>query len=182
MKNTNAKPRQFGGQTVKRLLRYVTGTFKVKFALVMVFILISAAAGVAGSLFLQILVDNYITPLLSVANPNFSGLLAAILIMGVIYLTGVICNYLFNHLMLVIGQGVQKRIRDDMFAGMQKLPIRYFDTHSYGDIMSHYTNDIDTLRQMISQSIPQMLSAVVTMVFALRPYLFSASLSHWLSS
>lgn len=141
-KNNSAggeKKRRFSGKTVTRLLGYIAGTYKVRFAFVIVFILISAAAGVAGSLFLQVLIDDYITPLIGAANPVFTGLLRAVIVMGVIYLVGVVCTFLFNRMMVTIGQGVQKRIRDEMFAGMQKLPIRYFDTHSYGDIMSHYT-------------------------------------------
>lgn len=158
------KRSQFNKGTVSRLLRYVTSTYKLRFSIVLLFILISAAAGVAGSLFLQILIDDYIAPLMGVKNPVFTSLLYAIGVMGIIYLSGVISTYVYNRQMVVIGQGVQKRIRDEMFAGMQKLPIRYFDTNSYGDIMSRYTNDIDTLRQMISQSIPALFSSLLTIV------------------
>ena len=121
-------------------------------------------AGVAGSLFLQVLIDGYITPLLVEANPDFSGLLRTVMVMGCIYLAGVVATYLYNRMMAVISQGVLKTIRDEMFDHMQSLPIRYFDTHTYGDVMSRYTNDTDTLRQMISQSVPQMFSAVITIV------------------
>ncbi len=158
------KRSQFNKGTASRLLRYVTSTYKLRFSIVLLFILISAAAGVAGSLFLQILIDDYIAPLMGVKNPVFMSLLYAIGVMGIIYLSGVISTYVYNRQMVVIGQGVQKRIRDEMFAGMQKLPIRYFDTNSYGDIMSRYTNDIDTLRQMISQSIPALFSSLLTIV------------------
>lgn len=149
-------------ETTKRLLRYVSSTYKLRFVFVLVFILISAAAGVAGALFLEILIDDYIAPLLGVQNPSFAGLLQAIVVMAIIYLIGVIATYVYNIQMVIVGQGVQKRIRDEMFEKMQKLPVRYFDENSYGDIMSRYTNDIDTLRQMINQSIPNLFSSLVT--------------------
>lgn len=160
----------------KRLMKYVTGTYKLRFALVLLFILVSAAAGVAGSLFLEILIDDYIAPLLGVQNPVFTRLLWAIGAMAAIYLTGVISTYVYNRQMVVIGQGVQKRIRDEMFEKMQALPIKYFDTNSYGDIMSRYTNDIDTLRQMISQSIPMLFSSVITIVMVFLAMLYTSIL------
>lgn len=149
---------------IKRLLSYVTGQYKVPFAFILVCILVSSLAGVAGSMFLKVVIDDYIAPLLLEANPVFAGLLQAILIMGAIYLAGVIATFIYNRLMVVIAQGVLKKIRDEMFSHMQSLPIKYFDTHSHGNVMSHYTNDTDTLRQMISQSIPQVISSVVTIV------------------
>ncbi len=152
------------GAAVKRLLRYVIQDYRWPFMGVLLCILVSAAAGVAGSLFLQVLIDGYITPLLVEANPDFSGLLQAVMVMGCIYLAGVAATYLYNRMMAVISQGVLKSIRDEMFDHMQSLPIRYFDTHTHGDVMSRYTNDTDTLRQMISQSVPQMFSAVITIV------------------
>ena len=152
------------GAAVKRLLRYVIQDYRWPFMGVLLCILVSAAAGVAGSLFLQVLIDGYITPLLVEANPDFSGLLRAVMVMGCIYLAGVAATYLYNRMMAVISQGVLKSIRDEMFDHMQSLPIRYFDTHTHGDVMSRYTNDTDTLRQMISQSVPQMFSAVMTIV------------------
>lgn len=154
------------GAAVKRLLSYI-GKYKVQFALVLVCIVLSALAGVAGSLFLRILIDDYIMPLLQVSNPTFTALFKAIVIMGIIYLFGAVCTLLYNWLMVNIAQGILKRIRDEMFAHMQKLPIRYFDTHKYGDIMSHFTNDADTLRQMLTQSIPQTFSAVITILSVL---------------
>lgn len=168
------KTSHFDKDTILRLLRYVSTTYKARFVLVVLFILISGAANVAGALFLQILIDNYITPLLGQTNPVFTGILQAIGIMGMIYLTGVISTYIYNRQMVVIGQGVQKRIRDEMFEGMEKLPIRYFDTHSFGDIMSRYTNDIDTLRQMISQSIPNLISSTVIIVMVFFAMLFTS--------
>ena len=132
--------------------------------MVLICILLSSIAGVAGSVFIQILIDDYITPLLSSSNPVFTGLLQAIALMGTIYLVGVLSTYLYNRLMVVIAQGILKQIRDEMFSHMQELSIKYFDTHTHGDIMSHYTNDTDTLRQMISQSIPQMFSSIITII------------------
>lgn len=152
------------GRTIKRLMSYVTGQHKAQFILVLVCILISSLAGVAGSLFLRTLIDDYIAPLLLEENPIFAGLLKAILIMAGIYLAGVVATFVYNRLMVVIAQSVLKKIRDGMFSHMQSLPIKYFDTHPHGNIMSHYTNDTDTLRQMISQSIPQVFSSVVTII------------------
>lgn len=152
------------GKTIKRLLSYVTEQYKLRLSVVILCIFLSALAGVIGSLFLRTLIDDYIAPLSQMEHPVFTGLLHAILIMGAIYLAGVIAGWLYNILMVVIAQGVQKKIRDELFAHMQTLPIKYFDTHNHGDIMSHYTNDIDTLRQMISQSLPQMFSSIITVV------------------
>lgn len=157
---------------IKRLLSYI-GKYKVQFILVLVCIVLSALAGVAGSLFLRILIDDYITPLLLETNPVFTGLFQAVVIMGVIYLTGAVCTLLYNWLMVNIAQGILKRIRDEMFAHMQKLPIRYFDTHKHGDIMSHFTNDADTLRQMLTQSIPQTFSAVITIISVIFAMLYT---------
>ncbi len=153
------------GKTAKRLLSYLTGTYKIRFLFVLICILISAIASVAGSLFLQILIDKYITPMLGSSKPLFTGLIKAIFIMAGIYLVGVASALIYNLIMVTIEQGVQKEIRDQMFSHMQSLPIKYFDTHTHGDIMSRYTNDIDTLRQMISQSIPQVFSSVITIIF-----------------
>ncbi len=151
------------GAVIRRLLSYLS-RYRFLFAIVLVCILISAVVNVIGSMFLKILIDDYISPLLGMENPVFSGLLKAIGIMGLIYLTGVGSTFLYNWLMVTVSQGVLKTIRDDLFSHMQKLPIRYFDSHTHGDLMSRYTNDTDTLRQMISQSIPQMFSSVITIV------------------
>lgn len=153
-----------GRKTIKRLFSYIAGKYKAQFIFVIVCILLSVAAGVTGALFLEILIDDYITPLLAMPDPVFSGLLKAILIMAVIYLTGITATYVYNRSMVVIAQGVLKEIRDEMFAHMQALPVKYFDTHTHGDVMSRYTNDTDTLRQMLAQSLPQMFSCVVTIV------------------
>lgn len=150
-------------KTIKRLMTYIT-KYKIRILLVALCIIISALTSVASSLFLKTLIDDYITPLLLASNPVFLGLLKAIITMGCIYLIGVLSTLFYNRIMVVIAQDVLKTIRDDMFAHMQTLPIRYFDTHTHGDIMSHYTNDTDTLRQMISQSIPQVFSSIITIV------------------
>ena len=152
------------GKTALRLMGYVAGTYRLQFVAVFAAILISALAGVAGPLFLMFLIDDFITPLLGAQNPDFSGLFTAVLALGGLYYLGVLCTYLYNRLMVNIGQGVLKRVRDEMFAHMQRLPIAYFDGHSRGELMSLYTNDTDTLRQMISQSLPQVFSAFVTVV------------------
>ena len=120
-----------------------------------------------SSLFLEILIDDYITPLLLENTPSFTPLLHTIILMGCIYIIGVLATYLYNRFMVKISQGTLKEIRDDMFSHMQELPIRYFDTHTHGDIMSHYTNDTDTLRQFISQALPQFISAIVTVIVIL---------------
>ncbi|GMA53774.1 ABC transporter [Alicyclobacillus contaminans] len=131
---------------------------------VILFVLLSTGANTIGSLFIQSVVDDYITPLLTQMNPNYTGLLKIILVMGFIYLIGVISALLFNRIMVTVSQGTQMNIRNDMFAKMQTLPVRFFDENASGDIMSHYTNDIDTLRQMISQSIPQVFQAATQML------------------
>ena len=151
------------GKTAKRLLSYVF-KYKGRLVVVLISILASALTGVASSLFLQTLIDDYIEPLLIEAVPNFAGLFKAIIFMAGIYIIGVVATLLYNRLMVTVAQGVLKDIRDEMFEHMQSLPIKYFDTHSHGDIMSRYTNDTDTLRQMISQSLPQMFSSLITIV------------------
>ncbi len=162
------KPRLKGsGETIKRLLKYVANGKKGLLAVVFVCIVISAVVGVLSSLFLKTLIDDYITPLLLEPSPVFTGLLQAILTMAGLYVIGILATFAFNRIMVVVSQDTLKRIRDDMFAHMQTLPIKYFDTHTFGDVMSHYTNDTDTLRQMISQSLPQVIASavMVTAVF-----------------
>ena len=155
------------GKTIKRLLKYVTKGYKFQLVVVLVSIIISAVVGVLGVQFIKYLIDDFITPLLGEQNPDFTALLNVILMMGVIYLVGVIATYVYNRLMINISQGVLNKIRGEMFNHMQKLPIGYFDSRSHGEIMSTYTNDVDTLRQMLSQSIPQVFSACVSMVSVL---------------
>ena len=150
--------------TIKRLMSYAALKYKVRFIIVLICIVASALVSVASSLFIQTLIDDYIVPLLLDNAPVFTDLLRAIIMMGAIYLTGILATLFYSRIMAAISQGVLKAIRDEMFEHMQTLPIQYFDTHAHGDIMSHYTNDTDTLRQMISQSVPQMLSSLITIV------------------
>ncbi len=150
-------------KTVKRLLKYATGIYKFQFVVVIISIIVSSIANVMGIQFLQKLIDDYITPLMGQENPDLSNLFMAVVGMGVMYLVGITATYIYNRLMINISQGVLRQVREDMFNHMQSLPIKYFDTHAHGEIMSTYTNDVDTLRQMISQSIPQVFSSVVTM-------------------
>lgn len=150
-------------KTVRRLLGYMEA-YRWTLAVVIVCILISAVAAVAGSKSLEYVVDDYIRPLLQMERPDFGALLRFLCAMAAIYVAGIVSSFLYNYLMVKVAQGVQRDIRDRLFANMQRLPIRYFDTHTHGDIMSRYTNDIDTLRQMISQSIPQCISSVVTIL------------------
>lgn len=167
----HAPDRRFRPGTIKRLLSYMS-EYKVQLFFVVVCILLSAASMAGSSLFLKTLIDSYITPLLGRGNPDFSALFQAILLMGSIYLVGVLSTLFYNRSMVVIAQGTLKKIRDTMFEHMQALPIRYFDTHTHGDVMSRYTNDTDTLRQAISQSLPQMFSSVVTVIAAFLSMLY----------
>ena len=159
--------------TAGRLLGYVFKGYKLRFFVVTICILVSAIVTVVGSLFIQKLIDDFITPLSQSPNPDFSGLLKAVGIMAIIYASGVLSTFLYNRMMVSISQGVLKDIRMEMFSKMQSLPIRYFDTHTHGDIMSHYTNDTDALRQMLSQSIPQILSASVSVIFVFFTMIFT---------
>ena len=169
---------RFKPGTIRRLFSYMA-EYRLQLILVVVCILLSAAAGAASSLFLQTLIDKYIVPVLGKAHPVFSGLFRAILFMGVIYLVGVLATLFYNRTMVVIEQGTLKKIRDKMFTHMQTLPIRYFDTHTHGDVMSRYTNDTDTLRQAISQSMPQIFASLVSVLAAFLAMLY---LSVWLTA
>ena len=156
--------RKLDKKTAKRLINFIFKGHIKQFLFVLVCILLSSIVGVIGSLFLKTLIDEYITPLLGVANPDYSGLLTAILTMAGIYLVGAIANYLYNRKMAIVSQGILKDIRDEMFSKMQTFEINYFDTNTHGYIMSHYTNDTDTLRQMVSQSLPSLITSVITIV------------------
>ena len=158
---------------VKRLMSYI-GHYKLRFAAVLICIVVNALAMVSCSLYLQTLIDSYITPLLQAATPDFAPLFRSILIMGCIYAVGILACLFYNRTLVSIAQGTLKRIRDEMFEHMQTLPIRYFDTHTHGDIMSHYTNDTDTLRQMLAQSIPQMFSSLITIISVFFAMLFTS--------
>ena len=150
--------------TVKRLMGYIFKDHKVQFIIVLICIIITALTGVASSLFLQTLIDDYIEPLLLETNPNLNGLLKAIIFMVGIYIVGILSSLIYTQMMVKVAQSTLKDIRDDMFEKMQRLPIKYFDTHTHGDLMSRYTNDTDTLRQMITQSITQVFSSLITIV------------------
>lgn len=175
----NKKPSrpQVNPNTLKRLLGYLS-VYKTRVIVVVICILLSAIANVMSSLFIQRLIDDYISPLLLEANPVFDALFRAIVQMACIYVIGILASLIYNRTMAVISQGILKKIRDDMFAHMQTLPIRYFDTHTHGDVMSHYTNDTDALRQMLSQSLPQLLSSCVTIVAVFISMLY---LSLWMT-
>ena len=149
--------------TVKRLLSYMS-CYRGQLALVVTCILVSAIASAASSMFLQTLIDDYIVPLLATDAPVWTGLAHALITIGAVYVVGVAATLVYNRAMVTVAQGTLKRIRDDMFSHMQTLPLRYFDTHAHGDIMSLYTNDTDTLRQMIAQSLSQLVSSVFTLV------------------
>ena len=164
-------------QTIQRLMQYIS-KYKLPFIAVAVCIIISSVASVVASRFLQTLIDDYIEPLLLQPVPNFSGLSRMLCLMAAVYLAGVLATLLYNRIMAVIAQGTLKEIRDDMFAHMQTLPIKYFDTHTFGDIMSHFTNDTDTLRQMISQSIPQVFASAISVIAVFCTML---SISVWLT-
>jgi len=190
MANTNNKPtgpmgkqgnvpgkgpgRGFGGERIEnpgkvflRLMKYVMKNYGIHFAIVFLCIIISVLASVQGTLFQRTLIDDYILPMIGKEHPDFSRLLQEILRVGGIYLVGVIATFTYNRIMVNVTQGTLRNLRNDMFAHMEKLPIKYFDTHTHGDIMSMYTNDIDTLRQMISQSIPQIFSSAITVISVL---------------
>lgn len=148
--------------TGKRLLSYVLKDYKYRFIGVFFCILISSVASISMSLSLKFLLDDYIIPLIGQKTPDYSELYGALTVLGSIFLCGVIASFIYSRMMVYIGQGVLRKVRDEMFEHMQKLPIRYFDQNTNGSIMSLYTNDTDTLRQMISQSIPQVLQSLLT--------------------
>lgn len=152
-------------KTFKRLMKYIVDGYLFQGIIVVICILISSLASVISTLFIKRLIDDYIVPLLKEkGNADFSNLFHTLCIMAVIFLIGVIATYAYNRIMVNVAQGTLKRIRDDMFNHMESLPIRFFDTHAHGDLMSLYTNDVDTLRQMISQSIPQIVASFSSIV------------------
>ncbi len=166
MSKTGGKPKVTAGtlKTASRLMKYVTGPYKVQFIIVLVCILMTSISSIAVSLSLRFLLDDFILPLVGQTDPNFSELYKAMAVLACIFILGVIASFVYNRMMVVIGQGVLKKVRDEMFEHMQTLPIRYFDQNTNGSIMSLYTNDTDTLRQMINQSIPQVLMSSFTIV------------------
>ena len=163
----NAGPRpkvENPGKVFKRILAYVMKQYKFQVILVLCCILLGVFAQVQGTLFMQTLIDSYILPLLAEKSNDFSGLLHAITRVACFYGVGILAVFIQNRTMAKITQGTLKRLRDDLFVHMQTLPIKYFDSHAHGDIMSVYTNDIDTLRQLISQSLPQLVNTIITVV------------------
>lgn len=152
---------------LNRVLRYMLHYYKVPFALVIVCIVITAIATVAGSTFPQTLVDDYITPMLESGSRDFSGLARDLTRLACIMGIGVVAAFSYNRIMVSVSQGTMRRLRNELFSKMESLPIKYFDTHAHGDIMSVYTNDVDTLRQLLSQSIPQIINSVITMAATL---------------
>lgn len=149
-----------------RIMGYTFRHYKVSCIVVLLCIIVQALCTMYGMIFIQSLIDDYIKPLIGVPDPDFSGLLSAIIRLAIIYVIGLAANYAHGRIMVNVTQGTLRCIRDDLFRNMQNLPIKYFDTHQHGDIMSVYTNDIDTFRQFISQSCPQMISSSITIVFA----------------
>ena len=160
------------GKTAKRLLDYIKAGYKFQFMFAMLCIVVTSLVGVASAMFLRILIDDYIAPLLLTDTPAFGPLLQAILIMAGIYAAGVVASLTYNITMVTISHGILKTIRNQLFAGMQKLPVQYFDTHSHGDIMSHYTNDTDSMRQMLSQSVPQVFASIITIIAILAAMIY----------
>ena len=152
------------GRTIFRLLKYVVTTYKLQFAIVCISIIISSLVGVAGIEFLKYLIDDIITPMISQEVPDYSMLITSVIVMGIIYVIGIIGTYVYNRLMINISQGILNKIRSQMFEHMQSLPIGFFDSRTHGEIMSTYTNDVDALRQALSQSIPQVFSSAITMI------------------
>lgn len=164
-RNNGPRPKvENPGKVFKRILGYVMNQYKAQVIIVLCCILLAVFAQVQGTLFMQTLIDGYILPLLKDGSNDFSGLFHAILRVAGFYAVGIIAVFVQNRLMATVTQGSLKSLRDELFTHMQTLPIKYFDTHAHGDIMSIYTNDIDTLRQMISQSLPQLVNTIITVV------------------
>lgn len=168
MSNKQSRPEKTSAtKLISRVIRYMLHYYKIPFLLVIVCILITAIATVVGATFPQTLVDDYITPMLANGSDDFSGLAADLLQLACVMAVGVITAFSYNRIMVNVSQGTMRHLRDDLFRKMEALPIKYFDTHAHGDIMSVYTNDVDTLRQLLSQSIPQIINSVITMAATL---------------
>ena len=155
------------GKLMARIMAYVGKKYRISCIIVVICIFIGVLANVQGTMFMRDLIDSYILPLIGQEHPDFGPLLAAICRVGAFYAVGILSTFAYNRIMVYVTQGTLRNLRVDLFSHMESLPIRYFDTHPHGDIMSVYTNDIDTLRQMISQSIPQLLNSVITIVSVL---------------
>ena len=168
MSNKQSRPEKTSAtKLISRIIRYMLHYYKIPFLLVIVCILITAIATVVGATFPQTLVDDYITPMLANGSDDFSGLAADLLQLACVMAVGVITAFSYNRIMVNVSQGTMRHLRDDLFRKMEALPIKYFDNHAHGDIMSVYTNDVDTLRQLLSQSIPQIINSVITMAATL---------------
>lgn len=152
--------------TMARLMEYITARHKREFALVIICILISVVAAMVGNSLMQVIIDDYIIEMVETGEDLFGGLLRIVLVMAAVYLAGALGTLFYNRVIAIVGQKVLKEIRDDLFVKMQTFPISFFDSHTHGDIMSVYTNDTDTLRQFIAQSLPMMISSLVTILFA----------------
>lgn len=152
--------------TMARLMEYITARHKREFALVIICILISVVAAMVGNSLMQVIIDDYILEMVETGEDLFGGLLRIVLVMAAVYLAGALGTLFYNRVIAIVGQKVLKEIRDDLFVKMQTFPISFFDSHTHGDIMSVYTNDTDTLRQFIAQSLPMMISSLVTILFA----------------
>ena len=155
------------GKVFGRLAGYVMKSYKFHVIAVIICIFLSVICNAQGTMFMQTLIDGYITPLIGSSDPDFSGLAGAISRVAVFYAIGVLASWIYNRLMVNVSQGTLRNLRNELFTHMEGLPIKYFDTHAHGDIMSVYTNDIDTLRQVISQSMPQLLNSTITIVTVL---------------
>ena len=166
MKEDNRSNLRNGAKSFSRLLKYMVSTNKVAWFFVVVCIIVSAYAQMQGMVFIQSLVDDYIEPMIVSGSNDFSGLAQALMKVAAIYIVGIIASFTYSRIMVNVSQGTMKKLRTDLFRNMEKLPIKYFDTHAHGDIMSVYTNDIDTMRQLISQSIPQIFNSLITLIFA----------------
>ncbi|MBQ8825852.1 MAG: ABC transporter ATP-binding protein [Oscillospiraceae bacterium] len=155
---------EFKPDVLKRVLKYIFKDYAVHFVIVIICIIITAFSTLNGMLFMQSLIDDYIIPMTKVENPDFAPLAQAIMKLVIFYAVGIVSSYTYNRIMVNVTQGVLRNVRNEMFEHMESLPIKYFDTHAHGDIMSLYTNDVDTLRQLVSQSIPQTVNSSITII------------------
>jgi len=153
-----------GGSPLARVLRYIVRYYAPHLMIVVACIIFAAWASVQGSLFQETLIDDYLVPLVRQASPDYAPLAAELLKLAVVLGLGAVASWAYNRIMVTVSQGTMKRLREELFTHMETLPIKYFDTHAHGDIMSVYTNDVDTLRQVVSQSMPQLLNSLITVV------------------
>ena len=164
MKSPNKKTNNPPLKIIKRLMGVILKNYTPHCIIVLMCIFGAAFVNVKGTLFMQQLIDNYIVPMMSQSSPDFGPLVKALMKLAMFYVAGILMTYAYNRIMVNVSQGTMKKIRIDLFTHMESLPIKYFDTHAHGDIMSIYTNDTDTLRQMIGQSMPQLVNSAVTIV------------------